>query len=626
MIGNYHHFCLSLLLQNQKLNYNKTMKQEILEKIKLKLSTLTTAPGVYKMLDASGNIIYIGKAKNLKNRVSSYFVNTRKPEKVRQMVESVFDFDYIVVTNEQEALTLESNLIHKHQPFYNILLKDGKAFPYIKINRKVDFPKVEITRRVRKDGADYFGPFFGAVNGNQIFKIINNTFKLRDCNYTKPQKRECLNYQMGHCLAPCTGRVTKEEYALEVDKVIQFLKGDTRVARDILKTKMTTCAEMQLFEKALEYRENIKVIDGLDKTQVTELASLDNIDIFGYATNGVTSVISVGTVRGGKMLGINNYNVIDASLNEVDVLRHFITQYYMSSPVVPDIVLTTFVDDELATWLSQIKGKKVQFSNPQKGVKKRLLELAILNAREDMEKSVAKEELYTRKTLGAMEQLQKLLHLRKLPNRIEGFDISNISGTNTVSSMVVFTGGVANKSHYRKFKIARNTPNDFASMGETITRRFSELKSKDVSFSTMPDLILIDGGKGQLGYAYDVLQKLGIDCDIVSLAEREELVFKPNEEQPYRLSRDNYALKLLQNVRDESHRFAITFHRSLRTKRTLVSELEQIDGIGKLTAKRLQIHFKNMDNIKNASVDELIKVDRVTLKQAQNILKYFNNR
>ena len=315
--------------------------------------------------------------------------------------------------------------------------------------------------------------------------------------------------------------------------------------------------------------------------------------------------------------------MIDASLNEMDVLRHFIMQYYISTPVVPDIVISTFVDEELNEWLNGVRGKKVQFVHPQKGAKRKLLDLTILNAKEDMEKSVVKEELYTRKTLGAMEQLQKLLNLRKLPNRIEGFDISNISGTNTVASMVVFTGGVANKAHYRKFKIARNTPNDFASMGETITRRFGELNSVDVSFSCMPDLVLIDGGKGQLGYAYNVLQKLGIDCDIVSLAEREELVFKPNEEEPYRISRDNYALKLLQNVRDESHRFAITFHRNLRAKRTLASELETIDGVGKLTAKRLQMHFKSMDKIKKASVDELIRVDRVTLKQAQNIVKYF---
>lgn len=600
------------------------MDSKILSRIKEKVSKLTTAPGVYKMLDSSGNIIYIGKAKNLKNRVSSYFVNTQKPEKVRQMVASVYDFDYVVVTSEQEALNLESNLIHHHQPFYNILLKDGKAFPYIKIDIKSDFPKAEITRKLRKDGALYFGPFFGAVNGTQIYKIINNTFRLKDCNVNKKQARECLNFQLGNCLAPCTGRVDKHEYAKEVKRVIKFLKGDVSEARQILEEKMRICAEMELFEKAMEYRDNIKIIDHLTKQFVTQLNSITDIDIFGYATNGATSIICMGIVRGGKMLGLNNYNVIDASLSPEETLSHFITQYYYNNPAIPENVVTSFYDVELQKWLSGKRGSKVDLVFAQKGVKKKLLTLTEMNAKEDLEKSVAKDTLYQMKTLGAMEQLKKLLHLKKLPNRIEGYDISNISGTNTVSSMVVFTGGVANKAHYRKFKIARNTPNDFASMKETITRRFSELNSGDISFGCMPDLILIDGGKGQLGYAYSVLQELGVDVDIVSLAKREEEVYKPNISDPFIISKDNYALKLLQNVRDESHRFAITFHRSLRHKNTLKSQLLQIDGIGETTAKNLQIYFKSMEAIKNATYDELLQVPRLTQKQAKNILEYFN--
>ena len=602
------------------------MNEQILKKIKNKLSTLTTSPGVYKMLDAGGNVIYIGKAKNLKNRVSSYFVNTSKPEKVCQMVEHVFDFDYIVVTSEQEALNLESNLIHQYQPFYNILLKDGKAFPYIKISRKDKYPRVELTRRVKKDNADYYGPFFGSANGTQILKIINNTFKLKDCNYRTAQKRACLRYQMGYCLAPCINACTRDEYKQELARVVNFLKGDTKEAKAILTAKMNISAENENFEKALEYRDNIKVLDALEKTFVTELGVLDNIDIFGYATNGQASVITVGVVRGGKMLGVNNYNVIDASLDKDDVLRHFITQYYMSTPVIPDSVISSFEDDNVSEWLSSIKNKKVSLISPKKGIKKRLLELVELNAKEDLAKSVTKENLYEAKTLGACRQLQKLLKLTRLPNRIEGYDISNIQGTNTVSSMVVFTGGVPNKAHYRKFKIARNTPNDFMSMKETIYRRFNEYnKGEDVSFATMPDLILIDGGKVQLDFACQSLKELGVDCDIVSLAKREEEVYKPNEDMPYIISRDNYALKLLQNVRDESHRFAITFHRSLRFKRTLTSELNNIAGIGKTTAIKLQTHFKSIDKIKKANMAQLMQVDRITHKQAKAVYDYFHN-
>ena len=602
------------------------MDKEILTRIKSKLVTLTTSPGVYKMLDESGNIIYIGKAKNLKNRVSSYFVATRKPEKVQQMVEHVYDFDYIVVSNEQEALNLESNLIHANQPFYNILLKDGKAFPYIKISRKDKFPKAELTRRVKKDNADYYGPFFGAANGTQILKIINNTFKLKDCNYSRKQKRACLRYQMGYCLAPCIGACSESEYKSEVQKVVRFLKGDVKEARAILTKKMMASSESENYEKAMEYRDNLRVLDNLEKTFVTELGTLENIDIFAFASDGNRSVITLGTIRGGKMLGVNNYNVIDASLDMEETLRHFITQYYLSTPVIPDVIITSFEDDNLQTWLSELKGKKVEFVSPIRGVKKKLYSLCENNAKEDLIKNLTKQDLYERKTLGAMEELKKVLHLSKLPNRIEGYDISNIQGTNTVSSMVVFTGGVPNKAHYRKFKIPRNTPNDFLSMKETITRRFNEYKKgQDVSFATMPDLVLIDGGKIQLQYACEALQELGIKVDVISLAERFEEVYKPGEDEPYVLPRSNYALKLLQNVRDESHRFAITFHRSLRFKRTLTSELNQIEGIGKTTAIKLQTHFKSIEKIKKANISELMRVDRVTHAQAKAIYEYFHS-
>lgn len=598
-----------------------------IEFLKAKVSKLPLLPGVYKMLDAYGNIIYIGKAKALKNRVSSYFINTAKPEKVQQMVENVYDFDYIICPSELEALQLESNLIHQNMPFYNILLKDGKAFPYLKIDIKSDFPRVEITRKVKRDGCLYFGPYFNGISVNELYNIINNTFRLKDCNYKTTQKRACLNYHIGNCLAPCIGRVDKTEYRKEVDKVINFLKGDLSEAREILTDKMKICSQNLLFEKAIEYKNNLATIEKLNNKVITQLTSLEDIDVFGYATNGQNSVATLLIVRGGKLIGVQNYNIIDASLDVSDVMSNFITQYYLNNPVVPDNVVVGFDSIALKEWIEKYRGKKTNVVCPQKGVKKKLLDMAVQNGLVDMEKSIEKEKLYSLKTTGAITRLQKVLGLSRPPKRIEGYDISHIQGTNTVASMVVFTNGVPNKAHYRKFKLSLDdpgAPNDFESMKEVITRRMSELNGSDVSFSTRPDLILIDGGKGQLGYAYDVLCSTGVECDMVSLAKRDEEIYRPNESDPVVLSKNDYALKLLQNIRDESHRFAITFHRSIRDKKTLSSGLLNIEGVGEKTATALFDHFKSLKNIKSASVTQLLKVKGLSRSTAENIFKYYN--
>lgn len=595
--------------------------------LKEKVSKLPLLPGVYKMLDAYGNIIYIGKAKALKNRVSSYFLNTSKPEKVQQMVENVYDFDYIVCPSELEALQLESNLIHQNMPFYNILLKDGKAFPYLKIDIKNPFPRVEITRKVKRDGCMYFGPYFNGISVNELYNIINNTFRLKDCNYKTKQKRACLNYHIGNCLAPCIERVTKQEYRKEVDRVINFLKGDLSEAREILTQKMNACSQNLLFEKAIEYKNNLATIEKLNNKVITQLTTLEDIDVFGYATNGQNSVATLLIVRGGKLIGVQNYNIIDASLDVSDVMSNFITQYYLNNPIVPDNVVVGFDSDTLKEWIDDYRGKKTNVVCPQKGVKKKLLDMAIQNGLVDMEKSIEKEKLYSLKTIGAIKRLQEILGLSRPPKRIEGYDISHIQGTNTVASMVVFTNGVPNKAHYRKFKLSLDdpgAPNDFASMREVITRRMMELNGNDVSFSTRPDLILIDGGKGQLGYAYDVLCSTGVECDMVSLAKRDEEIYRPNESDPVVLSKNDYALKLLQNVRDESHRFAITFHRSIRDKKTLTSGLLNIEGVGEKTATALFTHFKSLKNIKSASITQLLEVKGLSRNTAENIFKYYN--
>jgi len=595
---------------------------ERIDYLREKVKDLPLAPGVYKMYDKYGNIIYIGKAKKLKNRVSSYFLNTSKPEKVSQMVANVFDFDYIVTTSEFEALNLESNLIHTHQPFYNILLKDGKAFPYIKINLKTKFPKIEITRKVKKDGALYFGPFFNNIKAGELYDIINNTFKLRDCNALKVS-RECLNYQMHTCLAPCTGRCTESEYMEEVKKVVNFLKGDLSEAKKILTEKMMQCAEVEQFERAIVYKDNLKTIEKINEKQVSNLSVLVDADVFGFAKTEHSAVMSVLVVRGGKMIGLNNFNMVNIDSDE-NMIESFVSQYYIDN-VIPKIVVLPIKSEIIEEYLNEKSKIKADVIFAQKGKYKKLLDLAILNAQQDLEKSITKDKLKELKTIGAMKTLQELLNLKRMPYRIEGYDISHISGTNTVASMVVFTKGEPNKAHYRKFKIDIDKPNDFECMKEILTRRINEYGNGDVSFDCKPDLIMIDGGKGQLSYAYSVITEKDFVVDMVSLAEKNEEVYKPNESDPYIFSRDNFGLKLLQNVRDEAHRFAITFHKNTRNKNTLKSKLLKIDGVGEATVTALYDYFKSYENIKNASLAELFKVKGIKRNQAERIYEFFNN-
>lgn len=604
-----------------------------IESIKQRVKNLPLKPGVYIMRDESGTIIYIGKAKRLKNRVSQYFLNTEKPTKVQLMADSVKTFDYIITNSELEALNLEANLIKQHQPFYNILLKDGKAHPFLKIDFKQDFPIVEITRRLKKDGAKYFGPYFGSVNARELLSLINTTFSLKTChlnlNNGKQAKRECLNYHMGICHAPCVGKISKEDYRKEIDKVITFLNGDVSYAKQLLQNKMKSCAETENFEKAIVYRNNLNLIENLNSKLITELNSFADIDVFGYFTNGVATVISVLVVRAGKIMGLSSFNIVDLSNSKEEVLTNFITQYYPSTAFPPsEIVLPCELGEVFENYVNQFSKTKVKITVPKIGIRKKLLTMAEVNANEYLEKNIEKEKLHELKTIGAVKLLQKHLNLSELPMRIEGFDISNISGTNMVASMVVFTNGQANYSHYRKFKIKTvvGQNNDFECMKEVLTRRLSELKeSEDVSFSTRPNLILIDGGKGQLSFAYSVLTKNDLNIPMISLAEKNEEIFLPHESESVVLSKDDYALRLLQRVRDESHRYAITFHRSLRNKNALVSELSKVPLIGKTKEIALLSHFRDINKIKNASVLELMEVKGISEKLAKNIYDYFHN-
>ena len=602
------------------------------ERIKNKLKTLTTRPGVYVMRDKNGDIIYIGKAKNLKNRVSQYFHSSPKPSKVQAMVNNIDDFDYFIAMSELDALALESNLIHKHQPFYNILLKDGKMFPYIKIDMKEDFPRLEIVRKVKKDdGTKYFGPYIAGIDPREILKTISFAFKIRTCKSKITEgstaKRECLNYSLGLCLAPCTGRVTKAEYAEEIKKVIRFLNGNDDEIEQILTEKMQTASNLQNFERAIELRECLKMIAKLKQRVVANLPKDVDKDIFAYHTDGLNGVVTVVVVRAGKILGVANFVQSDAELEEAQTLFNFIAEYYGKTIVPNEIIVNYEIDEKL---LREYLGKNVKvISNPH-GVNLKLLNMAKENAVEYLSKHLEKEKIAYSTGLGAVKQLQEKLGLRELPTRMECYDISHISGTNKVASMVVFVDGKADKNQYRKFKIKTvEGNNDFESLKEALSRRLQRyIDQNGESFSEKPNLLVIDGGKGQLSSCYEILQSFGLEnkIEIISLAKRLEEVYTTKSHDPVILKYGSAELKLLQRIRDEAHRFAITFHRQLRTKSQVTSELENVPGLGKVKINALLSAFGTTENVKKASVEELSLVKGINKSLAVEIKKYFDEQ
>lgn len=602
------------------------------ERIKNKLKTLTTRPGVYVMRDKNGDIIYIGKAKNLKNRVSQYFHSSPKPSKVQAMVNNIDDFDYFIAMSELDALALESNLIHKHQPFYNILLKDGKMFPYIKIDMKEDFPRLEIVRKVKKDdGAKYFGPYIAGIDPREILKTISFAFKIRTCKSKITEgstaKRECLNYSLGLCLAPCTGRVTRAEYAEEIKKVIRFLNGNDDEIEQILTEKMQTASNLQNFERAIELRECLKMIAKLKQRVVANLPKDVDKDIFAYHTDGLNGVVTVVVVRAGKILGVANFVQSDAELEEAQTLFNFIAEYYGKTIVPNEIIANYEIDEKL---LREYLGKNVKvISNPH-GVNLKLLNMAKENAVEYLSKHLEKEKIAYSTGLGAVKQLQEKLGLRELPTRMECYDISHISGTNKVASMVVFVDGKADKNQYRKFKIKTvEGNNDFESLKEALSRRLQRyIDQNGESFSEKPNLLVIDGGKGQLSSCYEILQSFGLEnkIEIISLAKRLEEVYTTKSHDPVILKYGSAELKLLQRIRDEAHRFAITFHRQLRTKSQVTSELENVPGLGKVKINALLSAFGTTENVKKASVEELSLVKGINKSLAVEIKKYFDEQ
>lgn len=595
---------------------------------KAKIKDVPDNPGVYMMLDEQGEIIYVGKAKNLKNRLRSYFFNlSNRTAKVMAMLEHVADFRYIICASEVDALLTENNLIKKHSPKYNILLKDDKAYPFLRIDMHEPYPRIELVRKLKNDGAKYFGPYMQSVNIKDIFDLIHTAFAVRECrrDLSKPS-RPCLNMHLGRCLAPCTHKVSEQEYKTEMQKVIDFLKGNDREVEKTLKEKMMKFAAEENFEVALNYRNKLALLDKLVRKQVSALPKDFNLDVFAFETNGVVSAISMLVVRAGKLVG--GENVVSESCDE-DIASYLLQYYQNNAPLCDEIVTDNVADVEsLEQTINTLCAHTVRVVEPKQGVRKQLLELAHSNAYDAMTKHGTQEERKVLRTKGAVRQLGEILNLKTLPNRMECYDISHISGTDKVASMVVFEGGEPKKSHYRKFKIKTvEGNNDFACMKEVLVRRLNEIAtSEDESFSSVPDLLVIDGGKGQLAYAKEAQKETGReDIEILSLAKREEEVFLGSDPKTsIILPKDSVALQLLQRIRDEAHRFAITFHRHLRSKHLSESVLKSIDGVGEKTCARLIKEFGSVEEIKRKSVEELAQVEGISKNFAQKIIYELN--
>ncbi len=592
-----------------------------------KIKNLPTNPGVYVMLDKDGQIIYVGKAKNLKNRVRQYFFNSVKTEKVMAMVSNIADFYYIIAPSEIDALSLENNLIKKHKPRYNILLKDDKTYPYLKINLKEAFPTFTVTRKIKKDGARYFGPFMGGISVSQILDTVNLLYLLRTCDKKLSAgkiEKPCLNYHIKRCLAPCAGLVSEGEYAVRVKEAVDFVSGDISGAEKTLKEKMTRAAENEEFELALKYKEALAALDKLKLRRVTALNKFINADVIAYKSNGIYSAVNILFVRSGRMSGGKNFSFESAALSSAEAISEFILRYYRDNADVPDeIILAEEISDAEAVseFLRLRHGRKTTILCAKQGVRRQLTEMAEANAEEHLLTAVDKIKHKNDMTVAACAALKEKLGLKNFPKRMECYDISNISGVDKVGSMVVFTNGEADRNEYRRFRIKSfEGADDFRSLKEVLKRRFERMNTDEEKFPK-PDLMIIDGGKGQLSSVKEVFDELGIEgIDLISLAKREEEVFLPDKSEPILLDKSDYCLRMLQRIRDEAHRFAITYFRTLHGKRSLSSVLDGVKGLGKVKKRALLARFKDLGGIISATEEELTEVEGIGKIQAKNIM------
>ncbi len=597
------------------------------EIVQEKLELLPNSPGVYIMKDEQGRIIYVGKAVILKNRVRQYFQNSRNHSaKVKAMVAKIADFETIITGSEIEALILECNLIKQHRPRYNISLKDDKTYPYIKVTTTEPYPRVLITRRVVKDGSRYFGPYTDAGAVHATLKLLRRLFPLRSCRQMTSQ-RPCLEYHIKRCLAPCTGKVDAQEYDAMIRSVCFFLEGRSEAVEKDLEQGMDAAAEDFAFERAARLRDQLTAVRKIREKQNIVTGSGDQ-DAIGLARSDQGVCIQVLLIRGGKMVGGEHF-MMNGSEDEADtsILTAFMKQYYDRATFVPrEILLPLEIDEKILieAWLSEKKAVKVALEQPRRGTKKDIVVMAANNAEKYLADAAIKLERAVAQTTGAVEDLGRYLGLAALPRRMECFDISHIQGSETVASMVVFEDGVPKKSAYRRFKIksTEGKPDDFLSMREVTSRRYGKADVED-----MPDLIIIDGGKGQLSSALEIIRGAGhLEVPVVGLAKQFEYIFREQESEPVILPRNSPALFLVQRIRDEAHRFAITYHRQLRGKRNLVSVLDHVNGIGPKRRQLLWKHFGTLEKIKQASVNEMAALPGMTVPAAQAVYNFFAAR
>lgn len=615
--------------------------------IQEELKKLPDQPGVYIMHDKTDTIIYIGKAKSLTKRVHQYFQPSHDEGiKKRQMVEHIEYFEYIITDSELEALVLECNLIKEHCPKYNTMLRDDKTYPYIKVTVGEKFPRVMFSRQMKKDRSRYFGPYTSAGAVKDTIDLINKIYGLRTCNRKLPRDigldRACLNYHIHKCDAPCQGYITPEEYNNKVSGVLEFLNGNYTPVIKMLTEKMEQASEELEFEKAAEYRNLLSSVKQVAQKQKITNADGEDKDIIALANDDTDAVVQVFFIRGGKLIGRDHFHVrVGTEQSEDNILNNFVKQFYSGTPFIPrEIMLQKKIEDMeiLEQWLSEKRGRKVIIKVPQKGMKEKLVELAKKNALLVLSQDKERIKREEGRTIGAVKEIEKLLGLSNL-NRMEAFDISNINGFETVGSMIVYEKGKPKRSDYRKFKLKTITgPDDYGSMHEVLTRRFvhgidekKQLSEKNLpdevgSFNRFPDVIMMDGGKGQVNVCLEVLSELGLSIPVCGMVKddfhRTRGLYFNNEEIP--IDRHGEGFKLITRIQDEAHRFAIEYHRSLRSKSQVHSVLDDIDGIGPARRKALMRRYQSIEKIKDASMEDLAMTESMNEAAAAAVYKFFH--
>jgi excinuclease ABC subunit C len=598
--------------------------------LKTKLKHLPAKPGVYLMKDAAGRIIYVGKAKSLRNRVRSYFRNVSPHHpKISALISKISDFEVLATDSEMEALILEANLIKQHRPRYNVNLKDDKRYPYVKVTHE-PFPRVLVVRRVKKDRAQYFGPYTNVKAMRSTLKMLRKVFPIRSCNHALPSSRKiklCLDYHIKRCLGPCEGKVSPDQYREVMNDVLLFLSGKNRLLTEQLKQRMKEHSTRAEFEKAAQVRDQLRALESAaEKQKVVDVKQPDR-DIIAFARSGKDISAVALQIREGVLIGRQNFHM--AGLKESadsEILSGFLRQYYMHSAAIPpEIVLPATVDDQrmIEKWLGSRRGGRAKIVVPQRGKKIKLLEMATYNAQLSLDELLLQRSEAKGRIPGAVEILQKDLYLPVPPRKIGAFDISNLGPADAVGSLVVFEDGHPKKSRYRRFRIRGvEGQDDFAMREEVVNRYFAGLVRDKMEF---PDLVLIDGGKGQLSSALRALKGLGIEKQaVVALAKRIDEVFLPERYAPLMIRKGSTSLKLLQRVRNEAHRFAVEYHRKLRKKRTIGSELDSVPGVGAISRGKLLKHFGSVARIKKAGLEELLQLQGINKRAAENVYKHFH--